>query len=121
MYKVSEIQYLDLPVDGVSGSLKGKFYYRIAEGGENRDDFVDCYITDSSDSDSPRLYLSNEVGKAVIDKDETFGMMVGGEFAYYGLDAEINCIIRKTMKGFVCENVEYLRLEKDGESQEFSF
>lgn len=121
MYKVSEVESLDIPVAGLSVSLKGKFYYRIAENGKEKSDFVNCYIADSSDSDSPRLYLSNGVGEAVIDEDEIFGMMVGGEYAYFGLDAEITGLVKKTIEGLICESVKLLKLEKDGESQEFSF
>ena len=121
MYKVSEIVDLDLPADGIASSLKGKFYYCITQDRKNKFDFFNCYITDASDTESPRVYLPNDVGETVIDKDETFGMMVGGEFAYYGLNAEIYCVIKKTARGLIGESVKSLKLEKDGENQEFNF
>ena len=121
MKNISDNQTSDLPVDGVMTSLKGKFFYRLPEDGCVKDVYANCYITEAFDIDSDRLYLSDEIGEAVIGEDETFGMMVGGEFAYWGVNAEVKCRIRKTTKGLVCENVEYLKLEKDGESQEFRF
>ncbi|WP_428036072.1 hypothetical protein [Amphritea sp.] len=121
MYKVSELQNIDLPNDGLECSVKGKFYYRISDHGESGNNYVNCYVDDLSDNSSSKLFLSDEVGETVIDGDETFGMMVGGEFAYYDIDVELECVIKKTPQGLICATVEKLKLEKDGDSQVFSF
>lgn len=118
---MSDIRNLDLPIDDINVSLQGKFYYRIANQEEKNDNSVNCYITDSSENDALELGLSDDVGQAIINEDETFGMMVGGEFAYCGLNAQINCVVRKTEQGFICGPVKYLKLEKDDKTQEFSF
>ena len=121
MYKVSELENIELPDEGVECSVKGKFYYRISSNKENGSTYFNCYVTDSSDESSPKLFLADEVGEAIIDWDETFGMMVGGEYAYYDIGAELKCIVKKTSQGFVCKTVDTLKLEKDGDSQVFSF
>jgi hypothetical protein len=121
MYKVSELQNIELPDEGIECSVKGGFYYRISGNEKNSSDYVNCYVADSSDSNSPKLFLADEIGEAIIDGDETFGMMVGGEYAYYDVDVKLDCIVKKTRQGLICETVETLRLEKDGGSQVFTF
>lgn len=121
MYNVSELQNIDIPDDGVRCAVKGKFYYRISDNGESGSDYVNCYMNDPLDSSSSKLFLSDKVGEAIIDGDETFGMMVGGEFAYYDFDVELECVIKKASQGLICAKVEKLKLEKDGDSQVFSF
>jgi hypothetical protein len=118
--KIAEITCLELPIDGMNCSVKGRFYYRISENGRNRD-FFNCYLAESDNKDSPKIFLSDGIGDAVIDADETFGMMVGGEFAYYGVDAEIDGLVKCIPEGMAFEMVKSIRLEKDGESQEFNF
>ena len=121
VYQVSDIGNLDLPIDGINVSLQGKLYYRIVNRKEKNNNAVNCYITDSSEYDALKLCLSDNVGETVVNEDETFGMMVGGEFAYCGLNAQINCVVRRTERGFVSGAVKYLKLEKDDKTQEFSF
>ncbi len=121
MYKVLEIQHLDIPSDGMNCLVKGKFYYRIIGDKNEKCNYVNCFIADTFDNDSPKLFLSDEVGETVVDKDESFGMMVGGEFAYYGMDIEVDGLIKKSLQGLVFETVKVLKLEKDGNCQEFIF
>ena len=48
--------------------------------------------------------------------------MVGGEFAYFGISAEISGIVKALPSGEkIFETVTYLELEKDGDSQVFEF
>lgn len=121
MYKVSELQNIELPDGGAECSVKGRFYYRISGSEGNGSNYINCYVADSSDSNSPKLFLADEIGEAIIDGDETFGMMVGGEYAYYDIDAELECIVKKTPQGLICGAVGTLKLEKDGDSQVFTF
>lgn len=121
MYKVSELQNIKFPKEGATCSVKGKFYYRISGDEERTPDYVNCYVADSSDINSPKLFISDKFGEAIINGDETFGMIVGGEFAYYGIDVELECLIKRASQGIICEDVKALKLEKDGDSQSFFF
>lgn len=120
MKKVFEIICMELPIDGMSCRVKGKFYYRISKSDASRD-FANCYLAESDDINSPKVLLSDGIGEAVIDEDETFGIMVGGEFAYFGIEAEVEGLIKETPEGPIFEIVKSMKLNKDGESQEFKF
>jgi hypothetical protein len=81
--------------------LVGKFCCRISDNGENRSNSVDCYVSDSSDSNSSILFLSDEFGEAIINGDEIFGMIGGGEFACYDMDVEVECVINVASQGLI--------------------
>jgi hypothetical protein len=122
MYKISEVENIELPNGGMECSIKGKFFYRIsASSGEDKNNLTNCYITDSSSNEVSKLFLSNKYGESIIDMDETFGMMVGGEFAYYDIDAELKCMVEKVDGKLVCKELSELSLERNGERQQFSF
>lgn len=120
MEKIAEIKKIKLPIKGRLCSVIGKFYYRISDS-ENTRNYSRCYLADSDDSDSIRIFLSDDIGEAVIDADETFGMMVGGEFAYYGLEAVLEGTLISSPQGLIFEKVLGLKLQKGGETQEFVF
>jgi hypothetical protein len=121
MYNVSELKNIELPDEGAECSVKGRLYYRISNNEENGSNYINCYVTDSSNANLPKLFLADEIGEAIIDRDETFGMLVGGEYAYYDIDVELKCVVKKTAQGLICKTVETLKLEKDGDSQVFAF
>lgn len=121
MYKISEIENLEISNKGLDCTVSGKFFYRIASEGEGQNDFVDCYIADSSNDRAPKLFLANRYGESVIDMDETFGMMVGGEFAYFDINIVLSCVVKRFDEKLVCESLKSFTLERNGESQEFNF
>jgi hypothetical protein len=119
MKKVSEIINMEIPVNGKKCCVKGKFYYRLSRVDDRN--FVNCYLAESNDDNSPKIFLSDDIGEAVIDADETFGMMVGGEFAYYGIEAEVDGLLKIIAEGAAFENVMNMKLRKDNEFQDFKF
>ena len=117
-FTISEIEHKEIPSEGMSCSVKGKFYYRISE--TNVDGSARCYLSESDNSEL-KLVISDQICEQVIDDDETFGMMVGGEYAYFGLHAEVGGLVKRSANGIVLEQVSVMILSKDGEYQEFSF
>ena len=121
MYTVSEIKDLEIPDKGLNCLVKGFFYYRISSTEQGDQISPICYLAESESVDSLFIELSKEIGETVISDDETFGMMVGGEFAYFGLSGIVDGIIKSQNGVLTFTRVESLKLEKDGESQKFYF
>jgi len=120
MQKISEFLNEEFSSAGASCSVFGRFYYRISEG-EISNGTSNCYLAESDEEGSPKLFFLNDVGESVIDNDETFGMMVGGEFAYFGIYAEVTGLIKRSPDALTFEVVDELKLEKDGDIQVFKF
>lgn len=96
--------------------VRSTFYYRIS-GGELG--YGNCYLADSSSEGEDRLVLSDSVGEFVIEEDETFGMMVGGEYAYFGLEVELRGFYRSSEGGPEIDPVTSLSLRSGDLVQEF--
>lgn len=112
MYNIIDLLKMNLPDEGVDCVVKGKFYYRI-EGDDHS-----CYLSDSDDM-AAQIYLSNDLGELVINEDETFGMLVGGEFAYYGVEAEVTGVLKESSNNRYLDAVKCINLKSDLGEQKF--
>lgn len=119
MYTVSQVSEIVIPEGGLRCTVRGLFFYRIAHL-DTESTTPPCYIADSSDS-GPIIGLPQAIGETVIDDDETFGMLVGGEFAYFGVNAHLSGLVVSQGSGVKeFAEVNNLILEMDGRSQEFA-
>lgn len=121
MYAVSEIKEFKIPDEGLNCSVKGLFYYRISTIEQGDQVSPKCYLAESKSDDSLFIEFSDEIGETVISDDETFGIMVGGKFAYFSLSGIVDGIVKSKNGILTFTRVDSLKLEKDGESQKFSF
>ena len=95
--------------------FKGYFY---ALGGLNQK----VFLTDNKYGWSENnIILPNNITELIIDKDQSFGVLVGGEYAYYAMDAIIEGVLELKEQQLYLSKVNKITLF-DGEiSQSFVF
>jgi hypothetical protein len=73
-------------------SVCGYFYYPC---------FSDAFISDSKNylNGNPVIFLNKNLTEKIILQDSVFGVLVGGQYAYYALFAEISGTINKASDG----------------------
>ena len=98
--------------------IKGYFFYIISEQAEDNGSGK-CYICSDKDNLNEKIYIPEQVGEKVINDDETFGMLVGGEYAYYGLEAEIKGNIIESHNIIKFVSVDEITLSRGNEKQSF--
>jgi hypothetical protein len=95
MMTISEILKTEIPDEGLTCEVAGSFFYYLATDGMCPQPSR-CFLSSSdSDSDVHIIALPPEVGKEAIRMDETFGMMVGGKYAYFAMPAVVSGTIRR--------------------------
>ena len=79
-----------------------------------------CFLSASDlESDLNYILLPKYVGENVVRMDNTFGMLVGGKYAYYGLRSITIGLIRRQEDQVSFSNVSNLFLERGSLRQEF--
>lgn len=115
IYDVADLERIDIPVSGATCRIEGFFFYRIADGS-----FPKCYLGNAPENPSLCVSLHEDIGEAVLSGDETFGMLVGGEFAYFGLACAAEGVLHRDAEcRFSLSMVSRMTLTKDGVSQDF--
>jgi len=118
---VTELIEMDIPNGGITCSVKGYFFYRIAEDIHDETILPKCFLSNTEEESTMYVTIPNEIGESVISEDETFGMMVGGSYAYYGLSAEVTGIIEKSANELIFRKIDKLHLTKNNLTQDFVF
>ena len=114
-YSVSEIDDVVIAADGLPCMVQGKFFYRIAGS-----HIALCYLAERKDS-PVKIELPIAVGELVVAEDESFGMMVGGEFAYYDLECLVEGVLhRENTGGLGFRPVKSIALFRNETSQVFN-
>lgn len=114
IYDISSLKKINVPVSGVPCVIKGFFFYRMTDG-----KFPKCYLGDAPENPSAYITLEDRVGNIVLSDDETFGMLVGGEFAYFGLACIAEGVLFCNDYGFFLSMVSRIKITKDGIYQDF--
>lgn len=114
-YEVAYVGRLSIPEGGLACSLGGFFFYRLSNGDSPR-----CYLGDTAERPGILVQLRDEIGELVLSEDETFGMLVGGEFAYSGLKCTAEGHLhRDGSRALSLTSIVKITLEKDGLFQTF--
>ena len=103
--------------DGATCELEGQFFYRLSSDGLEQSS---CYLAPSHDSNF-KILLPLSLGEHVVEADTTFGMLVGGEYAYFDVSAKVTGTIRATTDGASVDEITDFQLQKDGALQTFDF
>ncbi|WP_144436642.1 hypothetical protein [Lysobacter antibioticus] len=116
-YIISDLVDIVIPEGGLSCCIKGLFFCSVVANGVA----PKCFIKDSLDS-SMHVSLPDSAADLVLSSDETFGMMVGGKFSYFGLDCIAEGILScDTQGGLFLQGVRKIVLGKNGLSQVFAW
>ena len=116
---VSEINKMEIPHEGIGCEVKGYFFYYLADDSMCPKSSP-CFLSASDlESDLNYILLPKYVGENVIKMDDTFGMLVGGKYAYYGLRSIVIGVIRRQEDQVLFSNVSSLLLERGSLRQEF--
>lgn len=114
IFDISSLEKMSIPTEGMSCRVKGRFFFQIA-GSEGRR----CYLSENANS-SLTIQLNEDVGEFVVGNDETFGMLVGGEFAYFDLDCVADGVLCRSENGQLSlRPVDCISLRKDELCQSF--
>jgi len=120
LYNIFDLNKVDIPKEGISCTVKGYFSYQLSDANSNSLQ-PHCYISEAPEDSSSFIAMSDNIGETIISDDETFGMLVGGSYAYYGIHALVEGVIERNGDNLIFSKVKSLTLEKNDLSQRFIF
>ena len=101
----------------IDGFIELKAYFYIL-GGINEI----AFLSDSNDGDFEKIItLPEDIIPQVIEQDETFGVLVGGKYAYYAMKAIVKGVITIVNDQHFFNIVEELTLIENDRRQVFTF
>jgi len=110
---IAEIREMDIPNDGLSCEIKGYFFYYIARD-ELCPQLSPCFLCPTdSENGLDCVQLPSEIGELIVKADETFGMLVGGKYAYYGLSSVVSGLLYRRNESLVFLMVKNVSLESE--------
>lgn len=116
---IAEIKEMDIPSGGLICSVKGNFFYYLAEDGLSPQSSP-CFLSPSgSENDMDCALLPPEVGEHIMKMDETFGIMVGGKYAYYGLTAIVSGVACRQNGKIIFPKISNIALQSGALKQDF--
>lgn len=107
----------DVVTKKIDGFVKLKAYFYIL-GGTNEKAFLSA---DNNGDFVKIILLPEKIISQVIEQDDTFGVLVGGKYAYYAMQSIIKGKIIIINNQQVFNEVDELILMEDGRSQTFTF
>lgn len=102
----------EIPKHGLPCILNASFYYKLEIG------ICVCYLSEAN-SEVPHIILPNSVGELVIREDNILGVLVGGNYMYFSVEACIKGVLHISKQKLMMQDVEYIELTNDGQKQKF--
>jgi len=113
--KVSDLASLSVPASGLQCRLQGYLFYRIVP-----EEAPVCYLAE--DQEVPRLLVTipERYADFLLREDSTFGMLVGGDYAYFGMECVVEGLVCSTSaEKFRLSRVSSIRLIQDDIFRDF--